>query len=32
MDKLMHAMLTGETQFVKVQPVNMQVDQTIATE
>jgi glutamate synthase (NADPH/NADH) large chain len=32
MDTLMHAMLTGETQFVKVQPVNMQVDQTIATE
>lgn len=31
-DNLMHAMLRGETEFVKVQPVNMQVDQSIATE
>ena len=29
---LINSMILGDTQFVKVQPVNMQVDQSIATE
>ncbi len=32
MDTLMRAMLTGDAPFVKVQPVNLQVEQTVSTE